>query len=134
MASGGNTTNTPESPDSGGRPPNIDGYGAGGFRVDGVVHKGSLIVLPTRVVPWAVAEFTRIDEASLPPALFGDARVELLLLGCGARLQMVPGPLREVLRAAGTVVEPMDTGAAVRTYNILLGENRRVAAALIAVE
>ena len=131
MASGGSTTNDPNTAE---RPPTIDGYGAGGFRVDGVSHDGSLIVLPTRIVEWAVTEFAQIDAASLPPALFGDAGVELLLLGCGARMQLVPSALRETLREAGIVVEPMDTGAAVRTYNILLGEHRRVAAALVAVD
>jgi uncharacterized protein len=131
MATGDTTTNDPNTPD---RPPAIEGYGAGGFRVDGAIHKGSLIVLPTRIVAWEVAAFAQIDEASLPPALFGDARVELLLLGCGARMEMVPAALRAALRDAGAVVEPMDTGAAVRTYNVLLGENRQVAAALIAVD
>ena len=124
-------TNDPNNAE---RPPAIEGYGGGGFRVDGVFYQGSLIVLPTRVVEWAVAEIAQIDDAALPPALFGEAGVELLLLGCGARMQPVPRALREALRAAGTVVEPMDTGAAVRTYNILLGEHRRVAAALIAVD
>lgn len=125
------TGNIPNSAD---RPPAIEGYGAGGFRVDGAVHQGSLIVLPTRIVAWDVAAFAQIDEATLPPALFGDAQVELLLLGCGARMEMVPRALRDAIRTAGTVVEPMDTGAAVRTYNILLGENRQVAAALVAVD
>ena len=116
------------------RPPAIDGYGAGGFRVDGMAHKGSLIVLPTRVIEWSVREFAQIDEATLSPGLFGEAGVELLLLGCGERLQLPPPSLRDALRAVGAVIEPMDTGAAVRTYNVLLGENRRVGAALIAVE
>ncbi len=116
------------------RPPAIEGYGGGGFRVDGVVHEGSLIVLPTRVVPWDVADFAQIEEATMPPSLFAEAHVELLLLGCGVRLQLVPAALRDALRAVGTVVEPMDTGAAVRTYNVLLGENRQVAAALVAVD
>ena len=131
MASGGTPTNISDPTD---RPPAIEGYGGGGFRVDGVIHKGSLIVLPTGVVAWAVAEIAQIDEAALPPALFADARIELLLLGCGERMQPVPRALREALRAVGTVVEPMGTGAAVRTYNVLLGENRQVAAALIAVD
>jgi len=134
MATGGTTTNNPNTPNYGDRPPAIEGYGGGGFRVDGVIHKGSLIVLPARLVEWAVSDFEQIDEVSLPPALFGDGQVELLLLGCGARMQMVPHALRDAIRAAGTVIEPMDTGAAVRTYNILLGENRQVAAALIAVD
>ncbi len=131
MATGGTTANNPTAPE---RPPAIEGYGAGGFRVDGVIHQGSLIVLPTRIVEWPIAGFAEVDERSLPPSLFGDAQVELLLLGCGAHMQRVPSPLREALRAVGTVVEPMDTGAAVRTYNVLLGENRQVAAALVAVD
>ena len=121
-------------PISADRPPAIEGYGGGGFRVDGAFHNGSLIVLPTGIVEWPVTDFADIDEGSIPPSLFADAQVELLLLGCGARLQPVPGALRDALRAVGTVVEPMDTGAAVRTYNILLGENRQVAAALVAVD
>ncbi len=131
MATGGTTTND-SNPTN--QSPAIEGYGGGGFRVDGVIHKGSIIVLPTRVAEWAVEEFAQIDEASLPPALFGDAHVELLLLGCGVRMQPVPRALRETLSAVGTVIEPMDTGAAVRTYNVLLGENRRIAAALVAVD
>ena len=131
MALGGTPHNDPSSPQ---RAPAIDGYGAGGFRIDGMVHKGSLIVLPTRVIAWEVVEFAQIDAATMPPSLFADAQVELLLLGCGTRLQMLPTALRDALRAVGTVVEPMDTGAAVRTYNVLLGENRQIAAALVAVE
>lgn len=131
MTTGGNSTPNRNASD---RPPAIEGYGAGAFRADGVVHQGSLIVLPTGIVDWAVADFAEIDETTLPPALFADAKVELLLLGCGARMQPVPGALRAALRAVGTVVEPMDTGAAVRTYNVLLGENRQVAAALLAVD
>ena len=86
------------------------------------------------MVGWAVDEFSQIEQNTLPPPLLHGAGVELLLLGCGARMQQVPGPLRQALRDAGIVVEPMDTGAAARTYNILLGENRRVAAALIAID
>jgi len=131
MAAARTTTNDRGTPE---RPPVIEGYGGGGFRVAGVVHSGSLIVLPSGAVTWEVAEFAQIDAVSLPPALFGDAGIELLLLGCGARMKMVPAPLRAALREAGAVVEAMDTGAAVRTYNVLLGEHRRVAAALIAVD
>lgn len=134
MASGRNPTNTSNTPNSGDRPPVIEGYGASGFRVDGTLHKGSLIVLPTGILAWEIVDFAQVGETTLPPALFGEAHVELLLLGCGARMEMAPRGLRDAIRAVGTVVEPMDTGAAVRTYNILLGENRRVAAALIAVD
>ena len=126
--------NVPSTAKSTEPPPSIEGYGGGVFRVDRVIHTGSLIVMPTGIVAWTVAEFGKVDETSLPPSMFGDAHIELLLLGCGERMEMVPRPLRDALRAVGTVVEPMGTGAAVRTYNVLLGENRRVAAALIAVD
>ena len=121
-------------PNPAARPPAIEGYGGGGFRVEGAVHKGSLIVLPTGIVEWTVTEFAQIDQSTLSPALFADAQVELLLLGCGERMQPLPPALRDALRAVGTIVEPMGTGAAVRTYNVLLGENRRVGAALIAID
>lgn len=116
------------------RPPAIEGYGAGGFRIDGVVRKGSLIVLPNRIVEWSVASFAEVDVRSLPPTLFAAAGIELLLLGCGAGMALPPRDLRQALRAAGIVIEVMDTGAAVRTYTALLGEQRRLAAALIAVD
>ena len=60
--------------------------------------------------------------------------IDLLLLGCGARMAMVPAGVRQHLRAAGVVVESMDTGAACRTYNVLMADGRRVAAALIAFD
>jgi uncharacterized protein len=60
-------------------------------------------------------------------------QIELLLLGCGPRMALIPSTLRAALRAKGIVLEPMDTGAACRTYNVLAAEGRKVAAALIAV-
>jgi uncharacterized protein len=59
--------------------------------------------------------------------------VELLLIGTGARMAQIDRTLRQALRADGVVIEVMDTGAACRTYNVLMAEGRRVAAALIAV-
>jgi len=119
---------------AGDRAPAIEGYGAGGFRIDGVVRQGSIIVLPNRVIDWPVADLAEINLQSLSPALFAEAEVALLLLGCGARMMLPPRELREALRAVGTIIEAMDTGAAVRTYTALLGEQRRIAAALIAVD
>ena len=75
-----------------------------------------------------------IDAAALAPILAesqASQGIELLLLGCGPRMQLVSQALRAPLRAAGIVIEPMDTGAAARTFNLLLSEDRRVAAALI---
>ena len=116
----------------------IESYGGGGFRVSGQRLEGSILVLPDRTLGWPVAQFAEITLQNLAP-LFesapaaGELRAELLLIGCGARLQLLPGDLRRALRAQGLVCEAMDTGAACRTYNVLLAEGRAVAAALVAV-
>lgn len=111
----------------------IEGYGDGGFRISGKRHVGSLLVFPSRSLPWPVTGIAEISVESLRPLLESADEVDLLLLGCGKAMQPVPAELRRALKAAGIVVEPMDTGGACRTYNVLMGEDRRVAAALIAV-
>lgn len=113
----------------------MDAYGAGGFRFAGMSHKGSVLAMPSGVHAWAVAVPGDISVASLA-ALLAEPQgaVELLLLGTGAQLVPQPDALRWRLREAGIRLEVMQTGAAARTYNILLGENRRVAAALLAVD
>jgi uncharacterized protein len=121
---------TPHLP---GRAP-IDAYGKGGFRFAGMSHRGSLLCLPSGIWAWAVTAPDEITEAALAP-VFAEARdIELFLLGTGAAPWPLPEALRWQLRDHHIVVEAMPTGAAVRTYNIVLGEDRRVAAALIAVE
>ena len=112
----------------------IERYGEGRFIVTGAVHEGSIIVFPDRTLAWPVAEIGAVTLESL--AAIADAResLEVVLLGCGARLTQVPAELRQLLRRSGLGLELMDTGAACRTYNVLAAEDRRVAAALIAVE
>jgi uncharacterized protein len=113
----------------------IESYGDGRFRIANVLYEGSVLVFPGQTLPWSVSEMAGLDLAVLSPiseaAKKGD--VELLLVGCGPRLAMIPRELRATLRAQGVVIEPMDTGAAARTFNVLMAEGRRVAAALIAV-
>ena len=113
----------------------IDAYGDGGFRVSGVRVQGSIIVYPDRLSAWSPVVLAEVTVAALEEiAAAGKAgQVELLLLGTGARMAQVDRGLRQELRAAGVVIEVMDTGAACRTYNVLLAEGRKVAAALIAV-
>ena len=109
----------------------VERYGPTGFRVSGVVHKGSVIVFPDRVLAWQAAEPAAVTfEALMPIVEAGE--VEILLIGLGRNFGMLAPSLRARLRAAGIAVEAMDTGAACRTYNVLLSEGRRVAAALIA--
>jgi uncharacterized protein len=111
----------------------IDGYGAGGFSFAGVSHRGSVLALPSGIRAWEVSDPSQIDPDSLA-ALFDepDGAVEHLLVGTGPNFVPLAPAVRKALRARGIVGEPMATGAAARTYNILLGERRRVAAALIA--
>ena len=112
----------------------IDGYGEFGFRFGGMSHRGSILAVPDGVYAWAVQSPSEITADSLD-RVFASPKgsIELLLVGTGTDLVPVPEPLRRKLKAAGIVVDPMGTGAAARTYNILLGERRRVAVALIAV-
>jgi uncharacterized protein len=105
----------------------IERYGANGFRISGVVHRGPVLVFPDRTLPWEPVALT--VESLAPVVEHGE--VGLLLLGLGRRMAPVPRALREALRAHGIAVEVMDTGAACRTYNVLLGEDRRVGAALL---
>ena len=112
----------------------IDSYGNGGFRFAGLSHRGSIIALPSGIHAMALTAGNIIDETALQ-ALWQepDGAVELLLLGTGANLIPPSEALRWLLRSKGIKFEPMPTGAAARTYNILLGEKRLVAAALVAV-
>jgi len=109
----------------------IDGYGEGRFRIASQLYESSVIVLPERTLAWTAATFAEVTLESLAPILAAEPKVELLLLGCGARAVQPASELRRALRAQGIVLEAMDTGAACRTYNVLLAEERRVAAALI---
>ena len=116
-----------------GRAP-IDAYGNGGFRFAGMSHRGSLLCLPSGIYAWPLAQAGAIDAGSLAPVLAEKDALDLLLLGTGPRQELPSGALRGVFMEAGIGLEAMDTGAACRTYNVLLGERRPVAAALIAVD
>lgn len=116
----------------------IESYRGNGFRVSGLRYEGSVLVFRQRSLVWPVKSLADIDIDALAGAVAGAAehssgQVELLLLGCGPRLLPAPAALRQRLKDEGVAVEPMDTGAACRTYNVLAAEERRVAAALIAV-
>lgn len=112
----------------------INGYGDGGFRVSGVKYAGSVLVLPEKTFLWDVAAITDISAESLNVLEAADVKVEILLIGCGSSMGFIEPEIRNAFREKGIVIDAMDTGAAVRTYNVLLLEGRQVAAALIAVQ
>ena len=116
-----------------GRAP-IDAYGNGGFRFADMSHRGSILCLPTGIYAWAAVSPANLTLAAFQPVLAEASELQLLLLGTGAAQVFLPRELRRALEAAGFAVEPMATGSAARTYNVLLGEGRRVGAALLAVE
>ncbi|BAE51316.1 Mth938-like domain-containing protein [Paramagnetospirillum magneticum] len=111
----------------------VKGYGDGGFTIAGLRWEGSVLVLPERTQPWSPRDLAQVTEDSLAPLLTLEEKPRLLLLGCGQRMAPVPSALRAALRAAGITLELMDTGGACRTFNVLVSEDRSVAAALIAV-
>ena len=111
----------------------IESYGENGFKVSGSRYTGSLLILPDATVDWSVATIDELTIPSLQPIMDAEPAIEILVVGCGPALKMLPVTLRDVLRSKGIGVEPMDTGAACRTYNVLAGEGRRVAAALVSL-
>jgi uncharacterized protein len=115
-----------------GRAP-ISGYGKGLFRTGGVQRNGSLLILPEATLPWPPASAEALTLGDFAPVLALGPSVGFVLLGTGAT-QIFPDPaIRAAFAAAGIGLEAMDTGAACRTYNVLLGEERVFAAALIAI-
>ena len=111
----------------------IDAYGNGGFRFAEMSHRGSILMLPSGVRAWAPDDARAIDRAALRPVVAEAAGIELLLVGTGLDIAPFPDGLRRWLKEAGIGLDVMQTGAAARTYNILVAENRKVAAALVAV-
>jgi len=111
----------------------IDSYGPGRFRISTVTYHGPLLVFPNRVVEWSLTHPDDLTVDALSEVMAADPAVEVLLFGCGPRMTLVKPSLRQAIRDQGIAMDPMDTGAACRTYNILLAEGRRVAAALIPV-
>ncbi|MGX5735895.1 Mth938-like domain-containing protein [Bosea thiooxidans] len=112
----------------------LDAIGAGGFRFAEMSHKGSIIATPGGIRIWPVTRFSEVTIGSLQPVLDEADAIDFLLIGTGADIAFIPPALRDPLKQAGITVEGMATGAAARTYNVLVAEDRRVAAALIAIE
>jgi uncharacterized protein len=112
----------------------IDAYGNGGFRFADMSHRGSLLILPSGIYGWAVEDMGDLSAEAFAPVFAERPEIEFLLLGTGTAQSWPDSILRQAFADNGLPVECMDTGAAVRTYNVLLAEARTVAAALIAVD
>ena len=111
----------------------IQTYGDGGFTIAGKKHKGSVVVLPEQTIPWNIDSFTAVTADTLAPAVEFVPRFGFLLLGSGVKQATLDPLLVDSLRIKGITLEVMQTGAACRTFNVLLAEDRPAAAALIAV-
>jgi uncharacterized protein len=112
----------------------IDAYGGGGFRFAGMSHRGSILCVPTGIWAWAVAHPYEIDDAALDPVFAAGRDIRLFLLGTGRDPWIMPESLLWRFRDHRIAVEVTSTGAAVRTWNVLMPEGRPVAAGLIAVD
>jgi uncharacterized protein len=108
----------------------IERYGPSGFRIAGVIWRGPVLVFPDLTLPWTISEPDAVTAPSLRPVV-EHGGVQILLLGLGSHMTGTERELRAALKAEGIALEPMATGAACRTFNVLLAEDRRVAAALI---
>jgi uncharacterized protein len=111
----------------------IEAYGNGGFAFAEMSHRGSLLCLPDAIWAWPVTKSGDIDNASLARVFAAAEGIDTLIVGTSTDVWLPPLALREALRAVRVVLDAMQTGPAIRTYNIMMGERRRVAAALIAV-
>ena len=111
----------------------IEAYGNGGFVFAGMSHRGSLLCLPDAIWAWQVTTPREIDKYSLDRVFAAANGIDTLIVGTGTDVWLPPRELRDALRALRVTLDAMQTGPAIRTYNIMIGERRRVAAALIAV-
>lgn len=127
---GGLAADAPHLP----RPAQIDAYGNAGFRFAGMSHRGSLLCLPDGIWAWPVKDVTELTMAVLEPVLARAHQLDFFLIGAGREPYAMPAQLRARFRDLSLSADAMTTGAAVRTYNILLAEGRRVGAGLIAVD
>ena len=115
------------------RPAPIDAYGDGGFRFGGMSHRGSLLCFPDGIWAWPVNSIAELSASTLEAAFDRARSLDFFLIGAGRDPWMLPEALHDRFRELSLSVDSMPTGAAVRTYNILLAENRRVGAGLIAI-
>ncbi|MBG6176892.1 uncharacterized protein IWQ55_004735 [Labrenzia sp. EL_208] len=116
-----------------GRAP-IDAYGDGGFRFANMSHLGSLLCVPSGIYGWNIGDPAEFSDEAFQRVFEEHSDIEVLLVGTGKDLRPLPADLKLRFREVEILADPMSTGAAVRTFNVLLSEDRAVAAALLAVD
>lgn len=112
----------------------IQSYGEGSFQISNETFAGPVLVFPSLVTSWDIPANPKELEITHFAPLIGADDVEVVLFGGGEKAVFLPPDIRQMLEAQGLNVESMDTGAACRTYNVLLAEERRIAAALYPVQ
>jgi uncharacterized protein len=112
----------------------IEQFGSGGFRFAGMSHQGSLLILPSGMRAWSPLASDDVEERDFAPVLAELADIDFLLIGTGPSMARLPQGVNTRLASLGIRFDVMSTSAAIHTYNVVLAEDRRVAAALIAVD
>jgi uncharacterized protein len=112
----------------------IESHGGGGFRFAGMSHRGSLLCLPDGIWAWPVAAPAALTDEAFTLVFARAGTMDFFILGTGDAPWIMPAPLRARFREARMSFDPMTTGPAVQTYNVLLMEGRRVGAGLIAIQ
>jgi uncharacterized protein len=115
-------------------PAPIEAYGNGGFRFGAMSHRGSLLCFPDGMWAWPVTSIKDVTAEALAQVFARGEALDVFLIGAGRDPALLPAALRAMFHEYSISVDVMTTGAAVRTYNVLLAENRRAGAGLIAVE
>lgn len=112
---------------------NIQSYRPGGFTISNIDHEGGVLVFPNRTVPWPLADIGDFSLEHLTAVRQAEPDLEVLLIGCGPKMLLLPGAVRRGFSLLPFSVDVMESGAACRTFNILVAESRRVAAALMPI-
>lgn len=109
----------------------IQKYTETGFTVSGVAYEGPILVYPKESLTWSVQTPSALSQNDFQTVVEFSQDIDLCLLGCGPRMTLVSSDIKKMMRDVGIGIEPMDTTAACRTFNVLLAEGRAVMAALL---
>ena len=110
----------------------IQSYSPAGFKISGAMYQGAVIVFPDRTLCWNTESVHGLSVNDF--TVFDKKEIDFLIVGCGEKAVRMEPPVIQALKTKGILLETMETGAACRTYNVLMAEGRRIAAALIPAE